>query len=38
MAAATEDKDAVWAFIEYAVGEEGQTILAETGRIVPVAA
>jgi multiple sugar transport system substrate-binding protein len=35
MAAAAEEKDAVWDFIEYAVGEEGQLILAETGRIVP---
>ena len=36
MAARSENKDAVWALIEYAVGEEGQRILAETGRIVPV--
>ncbi|MBW3634692.1 MAG: sugar ABC transporter substrate-binding protein, partial [Chloroflexi bacterium] len=36
MAARAEHKDAVWALIEYAVGEEGQQILAETGRIVPV--
>ncbi|HEY7036444.1 MAG TPA: sugar ABC transporter substrate-binding protein [Thermomicrobiales bacterium] len=35
MAAATENKDAVWSFIEYAAGEEGQLILADTGRIVP---
>jgi multiple sugar transport system substrate-binding protein len=35
MASAMTDKDAVWAFIEYAVGETGQLILAETGRIVP---
>jgi multiple sugar transport system substrate-binding protein len=35
IAEATEHKDAVWAFIEYAAGEEGQLILAETGRIVP---
>jgi multiple sugar transport system substrate-binding protein len=35
MAAAAENKDAVWAFIEYAVSDEGQLILAETGRIVP---
>jgi multiple sugar transport system substrate-binding protein len=35
MAAAAADKEAVWAFIEYAVGEEGQLILTETGRIVP---
>jgi multiple sugar transport system substrate-binding protein len=36
IAARAENKDAVWAFIEYAVGEEGQRILTETGRIVPV--
>jgi multiple sugar transport system substrate-binding protein len=36
IAAKAKDKDAVWALIEYAVGEEGQRILAETGRIVPV--
>ena len=36
IATKAEDKDAVWAFIEYAVGEEGQRILAATGRIVPV--
>jgi multiple sugar transport system substrate-binding protein len=35
MASAAEDKDAVWDFVEYAVGETGQLILAETGRIVP---
>jgi multiple sugar transport system substrate-binding protein len=35
MAEAGEDKDAVWSFVEYAAGEEGQRILAETGRIVP---
>jgi multiple sugar transport system substrate-binding protein len=35
MAAAAADKAAVWAFVEYAVGETGQLILAETGRIVP---
>jgi len=35
MAKAAENKDAVWAFIEYAAGEDGQLILAETGRIVP---
>lgn len=35
MAAAAEDHDAVWSFVEYAVGEDGQRILAETGRIVP---
>lgn len=35
MAAAAGDHDAVWSFVEYAVGEQGQRILAETGRIVP---
>jgi multiple sugar transport system substrate-binding protein len=35
MSAAAEDKDAAWAFIEYAVGPEGQEILAQTGRTVP---
>jgi len=35
MAAAAADKEAVWTFVEYAAGEEGQRILAETGRIVP---
>jgi multiple sugar transport system substrate-binding protein len=35
MSAAAEDKDAAWAFIEYAVGPEGQRVLAETGRTVP---
>ena len=36
MAVRAENKNAVWAFIEYAVGDEGQQILTETGRIVPV--
>ena len=36
MAAAAENKEAVWEFVEYAAGEEGQLVLAETGRIVPV--
>jgi multiple sugar transport system substrate-binding protein len=36
MASAAEDKEAVWEFVEYAAGEEGQLVLAETGRIVPV--
>ena len=35
MASASESKDAVWEFVEYAVGESGQTILTETGRLVP---
>jgi multiple sugar transport system substrate-binding protein len=35
VAATAADKDATWSFVEYAVGEEGQALLAETGRIVP---
>jgi len=35
MAAATEDKDAAWAFIEFANSPEGQAIVARTGRTVP---
>lgn len=35
MAAGTENADAVWTFIEYAGGAEGQALLAETGRTVP---
>jgi multiple sugar transport system substrate-binding protein len=35
MAKDGKDRDAVWQFIEYAVGDEGQALLAETGRIVP---
>lgn len=35
MAAATEDKDAAWAFIEYANSPEGQSIVARSGRTVP---
>lgn len=35
MSAAAEDKEAAWAFIEYAVGPEGQEVLAQTGRTVP---
>lgn len=35
LASAAADKDAVWSFIEFAVGQTGQEILAETGRIVP---
>ncbi len=35
MASAAADQGAVWDFVEYAVGETGQLILAETGRIVP---
>ncbi len=35
MAAAAKDKTAAWTFIEFAAGERGQTLLAETGRTVP---
>lgn len=35
MAEAAENPEAVWSFVEFAVGDEGQRILAETGRIVP---
>jgi multiple sugar transport system substrate-binding protein len=35
MSVSADHKDAAWKFIEYAVGEQGQTILAETGRTVP---
>ena len=35
MAATARDKTAAWTFIEFAVGERGQTLLAETGRTVP---
>ncbi len=35
MAEDGDAKDAVWSFVEYAAGDEGQRILAETGRIVP---
>ncbi len=35
MTEASEAKDAVWSFVEYAAGDEGQSVLAETGRIVP---
>lgn len=28
-------KEGAWAFLEFAMGEEGQTILAESGRTVP---
>ncbi|MEA2582267.1 MAG: multiple sugar transport system substrate-binding protein [Thermomicrobiales bacterium] len=36
MAEATTHKDAAWKFVEFAVGQRGQTILAATGRIVPI--
>ena len=35
MAAATQDKDAAWAFIEFANSPVGQAIVARTGRTVP---
>ncbi len=35
MAAATEDKEAAWSFIEFANSPEGQAIVASTGRTVP---
>ncbi|MEZ4708707.1 MAG: sugar ABC transporter substrate-binding protein [Caldilineaceae bacterium] len=35
IAAASEHKDAAWAFLEFANSAEGQTILAQTGRTVP---
>ena len=35
MTAASEHKDAAWDFLEYALGEDGQTIAAKTGRTVP---
>jgi multiple sugar transport system substrate-binding protein len=35
MAAATQDKDAAWTFIEYANSPQGQAIVARTGRTVP---
>ena len=35
MAAATQDKDAAWAFIEFANSPAGQTIVARSGRTVP---
>lgn len=35
MAAATEDKEAAWRFIEFANSRAGQTIVARSGRTVP---
>jgi multiple sugar transport system substrate-binding protein len=35
MAAASDNKDAAWAFIEFANSVEGQTIVAKSGRTVP---
>ena len=35
MAAGSERKEAAWRFVEFALGEEGQRIVARTGRTVP---
>ena len=35
MSAASEHKDDAWTFIEFAMSQEGQTLLAESGRTVP---
>lgn len=35
MSAGAKDKASTWTFIEYAMSEEGQTILAKSGRTVP---
>jgi multiple sugar transport system substrate-binding protein len=35
MAAASRRKDAAWRFIEFALGPEGQRVVARTGRTVP---
>ncbi len=35
MSASTKDKPSTWAFIEYAMSADGQTILAKSGRTVP---
>jgi multiple sugar transport system substrate-binding protein len=35
MAAASSRKDAAWRFIEFALGPEGQRVVARTGRTVP---
>lgn len=35
MLAGARDKEAAWAFIEFMIGQEGQAILAQTGRTVP---
>ena len=35
MTKASEEKDAAWKFVEFALGEEGQRIVARTGRTVP---
>lgn len=35
MAAASNRQDAAWRFVEFALGAEGQRIVARTGRTVP---
>ena len=35
MTKASENKDAAWEFVEYALGPEGAKVVAETGRTVP---
>jgi multiple sugar transport system substrate-binding protein len=35
MSAASKNKEAAWNFIEYAMGEKGQTIATGLGRLVP---
>jgi multiple sugar transport system substrate-binding protein len=35
MTASSDAKDAAWRFTEFALGEQGQRIMAETGRTVP---
>jgi multiple sugar transport system substrate-binding protein len=35
MTAASKEKDAAWRFVEFALGAEGQRIVARTGRTVP---
>ena len=35
MAEASENKDAAWRFVEFALSAEGQRIVAQTGRTVP---
>jgi multiple sugar transport system substrate-binding protein len=35
MTTASDDKDAAWRFVEFAVGPEGAPVIAETGRTVP---
>ena len=35
MTAAAKRKDAAWRFVEFALGEDGQQVIARTGRTVP---